>query len=273
MQVNSHVQEIWLRLLGAADASQTPRIERVEEGYYAVVHEAAIRAKCHVSPEHEDFRAVKPFIPHLARARAVYLNQERAYGLTKIASLRDWAGHLGKPVEHGARHAFAIVDAEIFAREVSSTFRASGWKVEHVEDSILVNEGRFTENANLLRTIVQMVLSRSAFAEASLSLKAELDERFLLDAQFFARFKERFAQYRPAVLDRYFTVCPDCSRLAAGWDYWQVSNRNAHDAAEIFEQAMKEFEILLATPQEDWLPGLATDCCEQNILNLEVTHD
>jgi len=42
MQVNSQVQEIWLRLLGAADSSQTPRIERVEEGYYAVVHEAAI---------------------------------------------------------------------------------------------------------------------------------------------------------------------------------------------------------------------------------------
>jgi hypothetical protein len=264
MQVNSLVQEIWLRLLGAADSSQAPRIERVEEGYYAVVHEAAIRAKCHASPEHEDFRAVKPFIPDLARTRAVYLNQEHAYGLTKIASLRDWAGHLGKPVEHVARHAFAVVDAEIFAREVSATFRASGWKVEHVEDSLRVIKGRFTENVNLLRTIVQMVLSRSAFAEASLSLKTELDERFLLDAQFFARFKERFAQYRPAVLDRYFTVCPDCSRLAAGWDYWQVSNRNAHDAAEIFEQAMKEFEILLAMPPEDWLPPFASDCCEQS---------
>ena len=67
--------------------------------------------------------------------------------------------------------------------------------------------------------------------------------------------KERFAQYRPAIIDRYFTVCPDCSRLAAGWDYWQVSSRNAHDATEIFEQAMKEFETLLATPQEDWLPA------------------
>ena len=264
MHLNSRVQEVLLRLLGAGDSSQTPRIERVEEGYYAVVRGASKRAKCPVSSEREDFRAVKPFIPHLARTRAVYLNQEHAYGLTKIASLRDWAGHLGKPVEHGARHAFAIVDAEIFAREVSSTFRASGWKVEHVEDSLRVNEGRFTENANPLRTIVQMVLSRSAFAEASLSLKTELDERFLLDAQFFARFKERFAQYRPAVLDRYFTVCPDCSHLAAGWDYWQVSNRNAHDVAEIFEQAMREFETLLAMPPEDWLPPFASDCGEQS---------
>ena len=41
MQVNSRVQEIWLRLLGAVDSSPTTRIERVEEGYYAVVHEAA----------------------------------------------------------------------------------------------------------------------------------------------------------------------------------------------------------------------------------------
>ena len=62
------------------------------------------------------------------------------------------------------------------------------------EDTLRVNEGRFTEIANLLRTIAQMVLSRSAFAEAFTSLKAELDERFLLDAQLFARFKERFAQ-------------------------------------------------------------------------------
>ncbi len=264
MQVNSHVQEIWLRLLGAADSSPTPHIERVQEGYYAVVREAADRADCHSACDDADFSAVKPFIPHLARTRAVYLNQEAAYGLTKIASVRDWAGHLGKPVEQGARHAFAIVDAEIFAREVSATFRASGWKVERVEDSLLVNEGRFTENANLLRTIVQMVLSRSAFAEASLALKAELDERFLLDAQLFARFKERFAQYRPAVLDRYFAVCPDCSRLAAGWDYWQVSICAPPDAAEIFEQAMKEFESLLATPQEDWLPAFTSDCCEQS---------
>ena len=47
----------------------------------------------------------------------------------------------------------------------------------------------------------------------------------------------------------------------------------AQDATEIFDQAMKEFETLLAMPQEDWLPALATDCCEQSILNLEVTHD
>ena len=120
---------------------------------------------------HEDFRAVKPFIPHLARTRAVYLNQEHAYGLTKIESLRDWAGQLGEQVEQGARHAFAIVEAKIFAREVSASLRASGWKVEHVEDSLRVSEGRFTECVNLLRAVVQMVFSRSTFADAARSLE------------------------------------------------------------------------------------------------------
>jgi hypothetical protein len=230
MHVNSRVQEIWLRLLGPADSSQTPRIERVEEGYYAVVHEAAKRAKCHVSTEQEDFRAVKPFIPHLVRTRAVYLNQESAFRLAKTESLRVWAGQLGEQVERGARHAFAIVDTDVFAHEVSASLRASEWKVEQVQDSVWVNDGRFAENANLLRAIVQMVLCRSTFADAARSLKAQLAGRFLLDAQLLARFEERFAQYRPAVIDRYFAVCPDCSRLAAGWDYWQVPRRDAHDA-------------------------------------------
>ena len=273
MQVNSRVQEIWLRLLDAADSSPTPRIERVEEGYYAVVREAANRTQCHVACDHEDFRSVKPFIPHLARTRAVYLNQGDAYGLAKIESLRDLGGPARGASRAGHPPCFRDSGHRIFAHEVSASLRASGWKVEHVEDSLRVNDGRFSESINLLRAIVQMVLSRSTFAEAARSLKAQLAGRFLLDAQLFARFEERFAQYRPAIIDRYFTVCPDCSRLAAGWDYWQISSRDAHDATEIFEQAMKEFETLLAMPQEDWLPALATDCCEQSILNLEVTHD
>ena len=122
-----------MRLLGAADSPQLIAIERVQEGYYAVVSEAADQKHCHGTFDDPDFGAVKPFIPRIARTRAVYLNQEGAYGLTKIASLRDWAGHIGEPVEQGARHAFAIVDAEIFPREVSATFRSSGWKVELVK--------------------------------------------------------------------------------------------------------------------------------------------
>ncbi len=121
--------------------------------------------------------------------------------------------------------------------------------------------------------MVQMVLSCSTFGDAARSLRAELARRFSLDARLFERFQECFAQYRPASIDQYFTVNPEGSRVAAGWDYGQVSCRSAHDATKILNQAMKEFETLLAMPQEDWLPALATGCCEQSILNLEVTHD
>jgi hypothetical protein len=273
MHMNPRIQDIWLRLLDAGDSSQTPQIERVEEGYYAVVRDASIRAKCPVSPEREDFRAVKPFIPHLVRTRAVYLNKANAFGLAKAESPVVWAGQLGEQVERGTRRAFAIVDADVFANEVSAFLRASGWMVERVEDALRVSDGRFAETANLLHAIVLMVLSRTTFADAARSLEAQLAGRFLRDAQLFARFEKRFARYRPAVIDRYFTVCSDCSHLAAGWDYWQISNCDAHDVVEIFELAMKEFETLLATPQEDWLPAVATVCCEQSILNLEVTHD
>ena len=96
MRVNSRVQEIWLRLLDAVDSSPTTRIEGVEEGYYAVVREAADRTQSHVACDPEDFRSVKPFIPHLARTRAVYLIQRDAYGLAEIESLSDWAGPLGE---------------------------------------------------------------------------------------------------------------------------------------------------------------------------------
>ena len=117
MHVNARVQEIWLRLLGAGDSSQTPRIERVEEGYYAVVRDACKRDKmpCFVH-EREDFRAVKPFIPHLVRTRAVYLNKASAFGLAKAESLVVWAGQLGEQVEQGTRHAFAIVDSRCFCQ-------------------------------------------------------------------------------------------------------------------------------------------------------------
>ena len=214
MRVNRRVQEIWLRLLGAGDPSEATRIEMVEEGYYAVVRKAVKQTKCHIPREHEDFRAVRPFIPNFDHTRAVYLNQGGDYGLAKTESLHVWAGQLGEQVERGTRHAFAIVDTDVFAHKASASLRASGWKVEHVEDSLRVSDCRFTESANLLRAVVQMVLCRSTFAEAVQSLRAQLAGRFLMDAQLFARFEERFDPYRPAIIDRYFTVCPDCSRLA-----------------------------------------------------------
>jgi len=87
-----------------------------------------------------------------------------------------------------------------------------------------------------------MVLSRSAVAEATRSLKGQLAERFLMDAQLFARFEERFAQYQPAIIDRYSRLV---RMLTSGRGLGLLAGvqRNAHDAAEIFEQAMKELEI------------------------------
>ncbi|MFZ0963240.1 MAG: hypothetical protein WAO35_20455 [Terriglobia bacterium] len=273
MHVNTRVQQIWLRLLGAVDSSLATRIEMIEDGYYAVVHDAAKRTDCDGTRDQEDFRAVESFIPNLDRTRAVYLNQESNYGLTRIESLQHWAGPLGEQVEQGARHAFAIVEVRIFIQKVSASLRASGWQVEHVEDSLRVSDGRFTECVNLLRAVVQMVFSRSTFADAARSLEAQLAGRFLMNSRLFARFEGRFAHYRPAIIGRYFTLCPNDSRLAAGWDYWQISSRDARAATEDFEQAMKEFEALLSTPQENWLPPLPADCCEQSTLNLEVIHD
>jgi len=265
MHADLRVQETWLRLLGRSDTSQAAGVEKLEEGYYAVVRGAAEPAPSPVACARTAFSALESLIPNLARTRAVYLNQESAYQLAKTESLREWAGPLAEQVERGVRHAFAVVDPEIFARRVSVGLQASGWKVEHLQHDLQVNGGRFTENANLLRAIVQMVLSRGSFAAAAVALKAELSERFAIDARLFMCFAELFAKYRPAVFERYFTACPECSCVAAGWDYWQVAGHDAHEATEIFEQAMKEFESFLAMPSEDWLPALAVDCCEPSI--------
>jgi hypothetical protein len=265
LHADSRVQEAWLRLLGRSDASQAAGVEKIEEGYYAVVREATEPAPSPAACGRADFSALESLIPNLARTRAVYLNQESAYRLAKTESLRDWAGPLAEQVERGGRHAFAVVDPETFARRVSVDLQTSGWKVEHLEHDLQVSEGRFTENANLLLAIVQMVLSRGSFAAAAAALKAELSQRFALDAGLFVRFAERFAKYRPAVFDHYFTAYPECSCVAAGWDYWQVSGHDAHEATEIFEQAMKELESFLAMPPEDWLPASAVDCCRPSI--------
>ena len=249
--MNSRVQKIWLRLLSTPRGSRVPQIEKIEEGYYAAVCDAAGERGRDVDSEASDFCAAKSFIPHLSRTRAVYLNRAAAYGLGEAEPLHQWAGHLAKPVEQGVRHAFAIVDAKIFSRKISAALRTCGWKVKPIDVCLRVKEEKFTECANLPRAIVKMVFARSTFAEASRSLRNKLATRFLLDARLFARFEKRFAAYRPAVLDRYFTLESGCPNLAAGWDYWQVANHAAPDAIKIFDEAMNQFESLLAAPQLD----------------------
>ena len=187
MRVNSQVQKIWLRLLGAPGSCPVLRIEKIEEGYYAVVRRAPIRKNLRGGYDAGDFRAVRPFIPHLARTRAVYLNQEGAYGSIQTESLQNWAGCLAEQVERGDCHAFAIVDTEAFSRKVSARLRASGWRVEQVQCGLCVSQGRLTGCVNLARAIVEMVLSRSTLAQAAQSVKSELAGRFMLDARLFAR--------------------------------------------------------------------------------------
>jgi hypothetical protein len=265
LQPEPRIQATWLRLLSRSDASPATGVEKLEEGYYAVVRTAAEPAPPQAAYDPADFSALESLIPNLARTRAVYLNQQSSYHLAKMESLREWTGSLAEQVERGVQHAFAVVDPEVFVRRVSAGLQASGWKVGKVQHDLRVGDGRFTENANLLRAIVQMVLSRASLATAAVALKAEFSQRFAQDANLFARFAERFAEYQPAIFDRYFTVCPECSRLAPGWDYWQVSGHDAHEAAEIFEQAMKEFESFLTAPPEDCFPSSVADCCGRSI--------
>lgn len=185
MRVNPRVQAIWLGLLLRPDTFPSPRIKRIEEGYYAVVRRVPNRTEYGADREFEDFRAVEPFIPGLDRTRAVYLNQHGRYGLALPESLNDWAGELGQQVECGSVHAFAVVNTDIFAQRVSAFLQASAWKVKHVGDTVHIQVGRFTARLNLFRTMVQMVLSRSTFAEAARSVKSELGGLFWRDFQLF----------------------------------------------------------------------------------------
>jgi len=185
MRVNSRVQAMWLGLLRRPDTSPSPRIKRIEEGYYAVVHRVSGRTEFGADSESEDFCAVAPFIPALGRTRAVYLTHAGRYGLALPEDINDWAGELGQQVERGSLRAFAVVNTDIFAQKVSAFLQASVWKAKHTKDAVHIQVGPFTARLNLSRTMAQMVLSRSTFAEAARSVKSELWGIFLRDSQVF----------------------------------------------------------------------------------------
>jgi len=265
MRTNPRVQDIWLRLLAQPKSEQhAPSVGKIEEGYYAAEREVVEPPASPEMAASADLSAITFLIPNLRNTRAVYLNERNSYGLAGEARPRDWAGDLAAPIECGVRHAFAVVDPEILARHVDSSLQASGWKVELVAQDLRVSDGRFTENINLLRLIVQMVLARATFAEAGTHLKAEIRRRFTLDADLFSRFQQRFKGHRPAVFDRYFTAYPECCCVAAGWDYWQVAGRSAQEAFGLLDQGMKELDTFLAMPSDDWLRCLPADCCGRN---------
>lgn len=262
MLVDSRVQKNWLQLLTRTDCPNGVGVEKVEDGHYLVVVDARRYSSSQPLPQMTDYGALKPLIPNLPRTRAVYLNSSRAYHLSGIEGFRDWAGTLAEKVESGACHAFAVVDPQVLQERVRTHLQASGFEVERVKQGLRVSNGRFSENLNLLRAIVRMVLSRSNIGEAADEINEGLRRQFVIHDELFRRFQHRFERFQPAVMDHFFVAYPEGSCVAAGWDYWQVSGRESEDAARIFEQAMQEFETFLAGSLEPWLPGSLLESCE-----------
>ncbi len=242
MRADRKIEEAWFRLLATPVRAGEAEIERIEEGYYAVV--VVGPSGSNLPAEMNDLQSLGARIPHLDRTRAVYLSSEASYGLEGIAPVGQWAGVHARDLERGTRQAVAVVDPEVVARQVTGRLQGAGWNIAPAGQDLRVSEGHFTERLNLLRLIVRMVFSRCGMAEAA---------RFALDAMLFARFAERYERFGPSIVDHYFTAYPKSACMAAGWDYWQVAGRTTAEAEGIFEQAMKEFESFLSKPSDEWL--------------------
>ncbi|MBZ5563515.1 MAG: hypothetical protein LAP13_13980 [Acidobacteriia bacterium] len=253
MRADKEIEAAWFRLLATPARAGEAEIEKIEEGYYAVV--LADPRDGNQPGETNDIQSLGARIPHLERTRAVYLSSEASYELEGIAPVRQWAGASAQELERGTRHAVAVVDLEVFARLVIWRLQGAGWDVAPSGQDLRVSEGHFTERLNLLRLIVRMVFSRCGMVEAARAARRELAERFALDAMLFARFAERYERFGPSIVDHYFTAYPESACMAAGWDYWQVAGRTTAEAERIFEQAMKEFETFLSKPSDEWLPA------------------
>jgi hypothetical protein len=252
MLADPRIQEIWLRMLSEPVSGNNVNVERIDDGYHAVVL-TFNQAPSTASMSLADYKALDSLIPNIGRTRAVYLNSSTKYQLPEIENLRNWAGDLALDVENGTRHAFVVVDQELIAKQISERFRAANWTVDEYGQDLRVGNGTFTEVCNILRAIVRIVLSRSTIKEGLQTVQDELAGQFALDAELFGRFERHFEKLAPAVFDHYFVAYPESSCMAAGWDYWQVSGKTAVEAEQIFRQAMEEFETFLATPSEDWV--------------------
>lgn len=264
MRAELRIQGIWLWLLSKADRAGKVVVEKIEDGYHAVVLATEPYAAIDPLGELAEYRALEATIPHLSRTRAVYLNAGSAYQLLEIQSPSAWAGEFAADIESGARHAVAVVDPEAFRARVAKEFEAVGWQVEQAEQDLRVSDGRFTQPVNLLRAIVQMVFARSSMAGASQAARKEIAKQFALDGELFGRFQLRFQEFDPAVFDHYFSASPGASYMTMGWDYWQVVGKTPAEAERIFEQAMEEFETFLKTPPAEALLGSSAGGCERN---------
>lgn len=265
MQANTAIQETWLRLLSNGDRSEGVRLEKLGDGYHAVVLHADPQGPNAPLCGRSDYQALESFIPNLGRTRAVYLKEGSAYDLPDVESLKNWAGDMGAAVESGAVRAFAVVDLQVFVDLLRAEF--AGWSVEWAGHDLVVCEGRFKVRFNLLRSVVRMVFSRSTFVEAARSLRDAAQKQFALDQQLFVRFERRFEKYGPAVLDHFFTAYPEASCVAAGWDYWQVAEKSPAEAEPIFEEAMREFANVLESPGEGGMPWFEAGACEKSLID------
>ena len=258
MQSVSRVQEHWLRLLRAELAPGEVRCAQVEKGHFVVV--LAVEPGAGNSPA-ADYHALESCLGSLDGTRAIYLDGSNGFSLGGNSTLRSWAGDCATEVESGARRALAVVQMEAFRERIREELAAQGWTLAKYGEDLKVSGGGFSELINVPREAVRMVLSRSDFAAAARAIGEETGRRLARDAEFFAAFKSRFASFLPATLDHFFVAYPEASCLAAGWDYWQLAERPAEESEKVFEEGMKEIELLLQTAREEGLPGLRVGAC------------
>lgn len=258
MQSVSTVQEHWLRLLRTGLAPREVQCAKVEEGHFVVVLAVEPGA---ANSSAADYRALESCLGSLDGTRAIYLDGRNAFGLGEHSGLRSWAGDCATEVESGARRALAVVQMETFRERIRDVLAARGWTFAKNGDDLKVRSGRFTELINVSREAVRMVLSRADFAAAARAIGEEMGGRLARDAELFAAFKSRFAGFFPATLDHFYAAYPEESCVAVGWDYWQLAERPAEEAAKVFEEGMKEIELLLQTAREERLTGIPVGAC------------
>jgi hypothetical protein len=259
MQSVSSVQEHWLRLLRTELAPGEVRCTRVETGHFVAV--LAARPGAANSPA-ADYHALESCLGSLGGTRAIYLDGRSGFDLDGKSNLRSWAGDCATEVERGARRAFAVVQMEVFRERIREELMARGYSVTDYGEDLKASAGGFSELINVAREAVRMVLSRGDFGEAARSIRNETGRRLARDAWFFAIFETRFKSFFPATLDHFFVAYPEASCVAAGWDYWQLAERPAEEAEAVFEEGIKEIEILLQTAREEGPAGLpAVACC------------
>ena len=259
MQSVSTVQELWLGLLRTELAPGEFRCARVEPGHIVAVRGAASEAGSSPVADHD---ALESCLGSLDGTRAIYLDGRSGFDLEGESNLHAWAGKWAAEVASGAKRALAVVQMEAFRERIREELVARGHSVTDYGEDLKASAGGLSELINVPREAVRMVLSRSDFASAARSIGEDTSGRLARDAEFFATFKSRFASFFPATLDHFFIAYPEGSCAAVGWDYWQLAERPGEEAEAVFEDGMKEIELLLRTAREEGPAGLpAATCC------------